>query len=117
MEDFINTFDVAIIPEELYKIISENKIEFYNRTYKCNNVCKAAEISIITNDMRRRIFILYDYGFCMKFEEISIHEFSTRQGRDAEIIRLYKEHGLSQLFLANVFKISQPSISLIVNSK
>ena len=34
MEDFINTFDVAIIPEELYKIISENKIEFYNRTYK-----------------------------------------------------------------------------------
>ena len=92
MEDFINTFDVAIIPEELYKIISENKIEFYNRSYKGNNVCKAAEISIITNDMRRRIFILYDYGFCMKFEEISIHEFSTRQGRDAEIIRLYNAH-------------------------
>ena len=89
MEDFINNFDVAVIPEELYKIISENKIEFYNRSYKGNNVCKAAEISIITNDMRRRIFILYDYGFCMKFEEISIHEFSTRQGRDAEIIRLY----------------------------
>lgn len=116
-EDFIGNFDVALIPEELYKILSECTVEFFTRSHNSNLVCKAAEISVITKDMRRRIFILFDYGYCMKFTEITINKFNTRSARDVEIVRLYKEVGLSQLFLAHIFKVSQPTISLIVNSK
>lgn len=113
LEELINTFDVAGIPEELYKIIDAGKIEFFCAC-KSNYACKVAELSVIMPDMQRRIFALYDYGYCMKLEEIKINRIASRTERDAEIVRLSKAHGLSQMFLAHIFKISQPTISLIL---
>ena len=60
------------------------------------------------------IYVLYDYGYCMKFKEIPLKEFDTCDGRNAEIKRLNKEEGLTQVFIGRFFKLSQPSISLIL---
>ena len=50
-------------------------------------------------------------------EVIEIHPFVNRKERNEEICRLYYEKGVSQLFLANFFNMSQPSVSVIVNKK
>ena len=68
-------------------------------------------------DGKRKIAVVRDYGFEQNTEEIAINRFKTRVERNAEIYRLYHEQGLSQIFLANLFNISQPSVSLIVNRK
>ena len=117
MEELINTFDIELLPADLYQAVSEGKIEFFYRSQKKGAICKSAEISVITPDMRRRIFVLYDYGYCMKFVEITINKFMNIKGRNQEIRRLYREFGLSQIFLAHVFSVSQPTISFIVTTE
>lgn len=113
LEQLINIFDVAGIPEEIYKIIDDGgKIEYF-RACKSDFYCKVAEISIFTPDMQRRVFVLYDYGYCMKLAEIKINKVVSKADRDEEIVRLYKEYGLSQVFLAYIFKTSQPTVSMI----
>ena len=61
------------------------------------------------------IVVLCDYGYKVDGKTVEITPFKNRAGRNEEIYRLYHEEGLSQLFLANLFNMSQPSVSLIVN--
>ena len=75
----------------------------------------AWELKIKMPDGRRKIFVVYDYGFEETTKEIVINRFKTLGERNEEIRRLYHEQGLSQIFLANLFNVSQPTISLIVN--
>ena len=70
------------------------------------------------------IVLLCDYGYKTGGEVIEIHPFVNRKERNEEIkerneeiCRLYYEKGVSQLFLANLFNMSQPSVSVIVNKK
>lgn len=65
----------------------------------------------------RKIVLLCDYGYKTGGEVIEIHPFVNRKERNEEICRLYYEKGVSQLFLANFFNMSQPSVSVIVNKK
>ena len=59
----------------------------------------------------------FDYGYKTGGEVIEIHPFVNRKERNEEICRLYYEKDVSQLFLANLFNMSQPSVSVIVNKK
>ena len=58
-----------------------------------------------------------DYGLQVQKDQIKLNPYKTREERNKEILRLYHEEGLSQVFLGNLFNISQPSVSLIVNGK
>lgn len=116
-EKLINLFDVALIPEKFINELDEGKIEFVCISHNSNLVSKVAELSIIYPDMYRKVFVLYDYGHCIKFEEIVINEFIDKDSRDKEICRLYNEAGLSQVFIGYLFKISQPSVSLILKKQ
>ena len=69
------------------------------------------------SEVYRKIYVLYDYGYCLKYKEIPINEFKTWEERNTEIKRLYKEAGLTQLFIGRFFKLSQPAISIIVRKE
>lgn len=101
----------------LKEIVGKGEIEysFYNKRSKSGT--QTWEIKIINADNSRRIVVVRDYGFEINYKEIKINPFKTRAERNKEIYRLYYEEGLSQQFLTNLFGISQPSVSLIVNSK
>ena len=75
---------------------------------------RAWELKIKMPDGKLKIAIVRDYDFEMSMEEIQIKHFKNRAERNAEICRLYHEQGLSQVFLANLFNMSQPSVSLII---
>ena len=84
-------------------------------------ICGEAEaefcLYVRNTDNTRKIIVVRDYGYKIDHEEIQINPFKTREERNAEILRLYKEEGISQIFLGNLFNISQPSVSVIVNAK
>ena len=87
-------------------------------------ICRAAktgmrcwEIKAQKPDGEYMIVLLCDYGYKTGGEVIEIHPFVNRKERNEEICRLYYEKGVSQLFLANLFNMSQPSVSVIVNKK
>lgn len=63
------------------------------------------------------MIVMRDCGFEIKAETIKIYPFKVRAERNSEILRLYNEENLSQAFLADFFRISQPSVLLIVNGK
>lgn len=114
-EKLINLFDIDLIPEKFIQTLDEGKIEFICLSHSSNMVSKIAEISVIYPDMHRKVFALYDYGYCIKFEEISINEFMDKDSRNKEICRLYHKAHLSQNFIARLFKISQPTVSIILS--
>ena len=114
-EKLINLFDIAAIPEKFIKTIDEGKIDFIITSRHSNIVGKGAEICVIYPELYRRVFVLYDYGYCIKFEEITINKFTDKDSRNREIGRLYHEEHLSQIFIGRLFKISQPSVSIILN--
>ena len=116
-EKLINLFDVSLIPETFINELGEGIIEYVAVSRNSNMVSKVAELSIIYPDMYRKFFVLYDYGYCIKFKEIVINEFMDKDSRDKEICRLYNEAGLSQIFIGHLFKISQPSVSLILKKQ
>lgn len=116
LQNLFHSFDIQAIPEGLMKILDSGKIEFICISRRSNIIGKVAEICVVfpNVDVYRKIYVLYDYGYCMKFKEISLKEFDTCDGRNAEIKRLNKEEGLTQVFIGRFFKLSQPSISLIL---
>lgn len=115
-EKLINLFDIAAIPEKFIKSLDDGKIDFLYVSKHSNVACKIAEICVIYPELYRKVFVLYDYGYCIKFEEISINQYEGFDGRNAEIRRLYKEEGLTQTFIGHLFKISQPSVSIILKN-
>ena len=106
----------AAIQKAIQKEIAANggTIEFclYNPRSKIG--VRAWELKIKMPDGKLKIAIVRDYDFEMSMEEIQIKHFKNRAERNAEICRLYHEQGLSQIFLANLFNMSQPSVSLII---
>lgn len=114
-EKLINLFDIDVIPEKFIQTLDEGKIEILCVSRNSNMVSKIAELSVIYPDMHRKVFALYDYGYCIKFEEITINEFMDKDSRNREIGRLYHEAHLSQSFIGRLFKISQPTVSIILS--
>lgn len=114
-EKLIDLFDIAAIPEKFIKTIDEGKIDFIITSRHSNIVGKVAEICVIYPELYRRVFVLYDYGSCINFEEIAINKFNSMEARNEEIRRLYREAGLTQNFIARLFKIQQPTVSIIIN--
>lgn len=104
-------------PKFLKQICGNAETEFCLYNPRSKSGIQTWKIKVRNTDNTRKIIVVRDYGYKVDHEEIQIHPFKTRAERNAEILRLYKEEGISQIFLGNLFNISQPSISLIVNSK
>lgn len=104
-------------PKFLKQICGNAETEFCLYNPRSKSGIQTWEIKVRNTDNIRKIIVVRDYGYKVDHEEIQIHPFKTRAERNAEILRLYKEEGISQIFLGNLFNISQPSISLIVNGK
>ena len=104
-------------PKFLKQICGDAEAEFCLYNPRSKTGIQTWEIKVRNTDNTRKIIVVRDYGYKIDYEEIQIHPFKTRAERNAEILRLYKEEGISQIFLGNLFNISQPSISLIVNGK
>ncbi len=101
----------------LKEIAGDGVIEYNLYTPRNKTGVKTWELKIKNPDSSRKIIVVRDYGFNIIKEEIKIKPFKTRAERNKEISRLYNEEGLSQMFLSNLFNISQPSVSLIVNGR
>ena len=104
-------------PKFLNQICVNAEAEFCLYNPRSKSGIQTWEIKVRNTDNTRKIIVVRDYGYKIDHEEIQIHPFKTRAERNAEILRLYKEKGISQIFLGDLFNISQPSISLIVNGK
>ncbi len=111
------TEEIALDENVLKEITAEGNIEFSYYTPRNKIGVRSWELKIKNPDGRRKIMVVRDYGFDIVKEEVKIKHFKTRMERNEEISRLYHEEGLSQMFLANLFNITQPSVSLIVNKK
>ena len=98
-------------------IAGDGKIELCLHSPRSKTGVQTWELKIKLPNGKRKIAVVRDYGFEQTTEEIAINRFKTRAERNAEIYRLYHEQGLSQMFLADLFNISQPSVSIIVNPK
>ena len=103
--------------ETLKHIAGDGTIEFCLYNPRSKSGIPTWELKIKNANGTRKIVVICDSGFEIRTEQIKIKPFKTRLERNAEIYRLYHEEGLSQIFLGNLFNISQPSVSLIVNGK
>ena len=72
------------------------------------------EVKIKNADGSRSVLVIRDSGVNIEQVEVPVRRFATRAERNAEIYRLYSEENLSQVFLANLFGVTQPSVSLII---
>lgn len=99
------------------QIAGDCKPEYVNYMPRGKNGLRCWEIKAQKPDGDYVIVVLRDYGYKIEGEMVEVTPFKDRQGRNAEIYRLYNEHNISQVFLANLFNISQPSVSLIINKK
>ena len=104
---------VSTLSNEILKDIAGNgSIEYCLYNQRSKSGMPSWEIKIKNENGSRKIIVVRDYGF-----EISTEQIKMRTERNKEIYRLYHEEGLSQMFLANLFNMSQPSVSIIVNQK
>ena len=101
----------------LKTIIGNAEAEFCLYNPRSKSGIQTWEIKVRNTDNTRQIIVVRDYGYKIDHEEIQIHPFKTRAERNKEIYRLYHEEGISQIFLGNLFNISQPSVSLITSGK
>lgn len=98
----------------LKKAAGEDEIEYYNINQRDENGGRTLELKITDSEGRRKVVVLADRGFCIEAREVELKPFSGREERNREIWRLYNEEHLTQVFLANLFSITQPSVSLII---
>lgn len=91
--------------------------EYFNYLPRSRSGMRKWEIKARYGDDTSKIVVMRDSGFNITGEVIEVNDFINREERNEEIYRLYHNEGLSQIFLAKVFNMSQPSISLIVNKK
>ena len=108
----------STLSNEILKDIAGNgSIEYCLYNQRSKSGMPSWEIKIKNENGSRKIIVVRDYGFEISTEQIKMNSFKTRTERNKEIYRLYDEEGLSQMFLANLFNMSQPSVSIIVNPK
>lgn len=91
--------------------------EYVNYMPRSNAGMRKWEIKARYEDGSCKIVVMRDSGFNITGEVIEVNDFTNREERNGEIYRLYHDEGLSQLFLAKIFNMSQPSVSIIVNKK
>ena len=113
----MKTLNTELNPKFLKTIIGDAEAEFCLYNPRSKTGIQTWEIKVRNTDNTRKIIVVRDYGYKIDHEEIKINPFKTREERNKEIYRLYHEEGLSQVFVSNLFNISQPSVSLIVNGK
>lgn len=106
--------DVSYNKEKFKTLAGNCTAEYVNYMPRGKNGMRCWEIKAQKPDGDYTIVVLYDYGYKVDGKTVEIEPFTERVGRNEEIYRLYHEEGLSQLFLANLFNMSQPSVSLIV---
>ena len=99
-------------PKFLNQICGDAEAEFCLYNPRSKSGIQTWEIKVRNTDNTRKIIVVRDYGYKIDYEEIQIHPFKTRAERNAEILRLYKEEGISQIFLGNLFNISSPRYRL-----
>ena len=92
------------------------RAEYVNYMPRGKNGMRCWEIKAQKPEGDYIVVNLRDCGCKIDSEVIEVLPFADRAGRNAEICRLYKEKMLSQLFLANLFNLSQPVVSVIVNA-
>ena len=112
--------DIKEIPfnqNMVQKAVGDAEIEFYNINLRVGTGGKALELKITDKDGKRRVVVLNDRGFCIDSRDVELRPFYSKEERNKEIWRLYNEEHLTQVFLANLFSLTQPSVSLIVNAK
>ena len=93
------------------------KAVYVNYMPRGKNGMRCWEIKARKSDGEFIVVVLRDCGYKIIGSTICIKPFNSLRGRNAEICRLYHEENLSQVFLANLFNMSQPSVSIIVNPK
>ncbi len=98
-------------------IAGKCEAEYFNYLPRSRSGMRKWEIKARYGDDTSKIVVMRDSGFNITGEVIEVNDFINREERNEEIYRLYHNEGLSQIFLAKVFNMSQPSISLIVNRK
>lgn len=109
--------DISYNKEKFKTLAGNCTAEYVNYMSRGKNGMRCWEIKAQKLDGDYTIVVLCDYGYKVDGKTVEITPFKNRAGRNEEIYRLYHEEGLSQLFLANLFNMSQPSVSLIVNKK
>ena len=72
------------------------------------------ELKIKLPNNKYKFVVIEDSVDGINIKEISIKKFTDKKERDIEIYNLYTIQWLSQTFLSEIFKLSQPSISLIL---
>lgn len=103
--------------EKFNQVAPGCRAEYINYMPRGREGIRCWEIKAQTPEDDYIIVVLKDYGYTLKGEAITITPFTNREGRNEELSRLYSEKGLSQTFLANLFNMSQPAVSLIINNK
>ncbi len=98
-------------------IAGKCEAEYFNYLPRSNAGMRKWEIKARYEDGICKIVVMRDSGFNITGEVIEVNDFTNREERNGEIYRLYHDEGLSQLFLAKIFNMSQPSVSIIVNKK
>lgn len=98
-------------------IAGKCEAEYFNYLPRSRSGMRKWEIKARYSDGTSKIVVMRDSGLSITGEIIAVNDYKTRKERNREIYRLYHEEGLSQVFLGNLFNISQPSVSLIVNGK
>lgn len=102
-------------PELIKEEIKHGKVDFLHVVNNPRYGIKTTELKIFYSNGERRLFVVRDFAYRVEVEKIFINTYQNRAARNAEICRLYNEKFLSQNFIANIFNLSQPSISLIIN--
>ncbi len=101
--------------EKLFKkLAGDGEAEFCNYMPRGTTGMRKWEIKVRYDDGSCKIVVISDSGFNITGKVIEINPVTTRKERNAEIIRFYNEEGLSQVFLGNLFNVSQPTVSIIV---
>ncbi len=98
----------------LEKFVAGGMVEFENYLPRSKSGMRTWELKIKDEDGSRRIVIIRDSGLNVTGTEVAVRPFTNRAERNEEICRLYNECQLSQVFLANLFNISQPAVSVII---
>ncbi len=98
----------------LEKFAAGGTVEFENYLPRCRSGMRTWELKIRDEDGSRRIVVIRDSGLNVTGTEVAVQPFTNRAERNEEICRLYNECHLSQVFLANLFNISQPAVSVII---
>lgn len=101
---------------ELQRVIgTDGQVENFNIS-QTEEGYKKLELQIYYPTGHRKFFILKEKRSIIERREICINPFNNKAARDQEIRRLYKEEKMTQIFIAKIFGLKQPTISTIINN-